>query len=318
MAISKWAKLSLVAPVLVGAAFALNQPDKADADSDTNFDVGAFAILNNNGTKDYITIGEVSAKDRIDIYSDKAMKKKIYGTTVKTTGVLKIKTSKLSDRGGNLYVKYKKSWLQSADTGVVPYVASPAYTPALQNASTLELTNIKNGNDILEISKPIKGATYRVYEDAKKKKRLLQATAKSTATMSLSIEVPKDYSLHMPQTVYVSVQEKGKKESALLDYTSVDPEGLAPLKASQVTVTNNKDYADVIKITGIQSNDMITVRSTTAPFHTYVLDRKSKGSTMSIYVDQLSKQGKTLEIIHTPALGTSNPKSLKVKYAAEK
>ncbi|WIL39069.1 hypothetical protein QN089_02080 [Kurthia sp. YJT4] len=317
MKLSKWMKVGIIAPILVGSVFIWKQPEHVVADGDYTLDTNVIAVQNNKGTSDYITINELSTKDQVAIYTDAAMKKKIYSTTAKSS-TLKIKTKSLKDAGGTLYVSIKHSWLSKADIGKLTYAASPNYTAPLQNTSTLELVNIKDGQDIFKIKRPIKNATYRVYEDAAKKKRLLQVTAKSTATISTNVEIPKDYSLHMPQTVYVTVQEKGKKESRAIDYTSVDPEGIAPLKASQVTITNNKNYADVIKITGLQTGDMITVRSTTLPAHNYVVDRKSPGSTMYIYIDQLSRKSKTLEILRTPANGGNHIKPLQVTYKAEK
>lgn len=317
MKLSKYAKASIIAPMLLSTLLISTQPQKASAETEYTFDASLVSVLNNTGKNDYITISELSSKDKVAIYSDSSMKKKIYSKTV-SGSTLKFKTKLLKDTGGAIYVSVKHSWKSTADLAEVTYNPSPDYTMPLQNTSTLSLTSIKDAKDIFTVTKTKKNATYRIYEDQAKKKQLASATAKSTADLQISVEIPKDYSLKLPQTVYVTVQEKGKKESTAIAYTSIDPEGPAPLKASQVTITNNKNYADVIKITGIQPNDMITIRSTTYPVQDIVTNRKSTGTTMYIYVDQLSKKSKTLEIIHTPATGANNPKSLFVKYSAEK
>lgn len=315
--LSKWTKISIVGLILFSTILATTQSQKAAAETEYTFDASLVTVLNNTGKNDYITISELSSKDKVAVYSDATMKKKIYSKTVSKSS-LKFKTKLLKDSGGKLYISVKHSWKSTVDLGKVTYDPSPDYTMPIQNTFTLSLISIKDAKDIFTIRKPIKNATYRIYEDQKKKKRLAYKTAKSAADLQISVEIPKDFSLKLPQTVYVTVQEKGKKESTAIAYTSIDPEGPAPLKASQVTITNNKNYADVIKITGIQPNDMVTIKSTTYPVRDIVTNRKSTGTTMYIYIDQLSKNSKTLEIIHTPATGANNPKSLLVKYSAEK
>lgn len=190
-----------------------------------------------------------------------------------------------------------------------PYNLKVQSITAALAASKVTVKNNYNKNDSVTVSGIQKENLIKVYDKSSGGKLL--ASKKSTGTSTtLSI---KQLSQKAGK-VYVTNTKAGSLESARTA-VSYKAEPSAPLKASQVKITNNRAKNDVIKVSSIKKGDTIKVYNK-ASGGKLLVSKKAKGTSVDLSVKQLSqKAGKVyVSVTKSGLLGSSKTA---ISYKAE-
>ena len=181
-------------------------------------------------------------------------------------------------------------------------------TPTL-SASKITVKNNYGKNDTVTVSGIQKGNQIKVYDKSKGGKLLASQKSAGTST-TLSIK-------QLGQKagkVYVTNTQSGSLVSSRTA-VSYKAEPSAPLKTTQVKITNNRTSKDIIKVSSIKKGDTIKVYGK-ASGGKLLVSKKATGTSLNLTVKQLSqKAGKVyISVTKTGLLESSR---VGVSYKAE-
>jgi len=217
--------------------------------------VGNIIVTNNAGIADTIQVTGISANDVVNAY-DASTNGNLLGTAIVgeygTDATVTI--NQIGSSAENVYISVTSTnKSESSRTGAVVNAEIPSTAPALANisiinnlgiASTIVVSGL-SGNDVI-----------KVYDASSGGNLIGTANVDSNDTEAT---IPVTQLASTAGNVYISVMSTGKLESArtLAAYTAKLVSS-AP-NASGVTVVNNAGIQDTIKVTGLQSDDVVKV-----------------------------------------------------------
>ena len=204
------------------------------------------------------------------------------------------------------YLHYK------VDTTSKTYKLPSAQLTAAIAAANVTVANNFNKKDMISFKNLVVGAEYTVYKDAAKTKKLTTFTATSS-TASLNV----DQLGANAGSIYITVKQPFYSESAPTEvkYAAEAIEATPAIAASNVTVTNNFNKADVITLKNLVVGQQYTVykdAAKTTKLSTFTADSTTK----AISIQQLGTGAGSIYVTTTKA-GYNESAVTEVKYAAE-
>ncbi len=270
--------------------------------------------INNNGTgSDTIIVDNLEVGDIIKVYRA-ATGTTTWGTS--TVGANKtsvtITVRQLSTKEGTVYITVKGKGKLESDRLAVNYEAEEVTDPV--DVNDVNIINNASAKDTISVTKLNEKDIVKVYKASTGTTTWGTATV-ATGNNSVNINVTQLGT--SSGSVYISVTSVGKLESSRVkvDYTA---EGSSKaVSAENVLVANNVEAADVIRVTGLNSNDVVKIYN--APTAGTVLGTGTVGATSTfttISIPQLGTNEGTIYVTVTSA-GKSESARVAVNYAGE-
>ncbi|RCX21066.1 hypothetical protein DFR58_101276 [Anaerobacterium chartisolvens] len=218
-------------------------------------DASNIAVTNNAGKADLIYITGLYGGEKVNVYNATTGGKLLGSASVSSTkSDVTVKISQIGVEAGSVYVSLtNKGELESIRTKS-DYSAEPK--SAAVNPANITVINNAGINDTVSVVYLSLGDTVNVYDAAKGGNLLASAKVPASKT---------EVSMNIPQLskaagyVYVTVTSKDCRES---DRTEVaypaENTSNAPY-AGNITITNNGNAADTVKVTKLLSGDVVKV-----------------------------------------------------------
>ncbi|MCQ4088036.1 S-layer homology domain-containing protein [Saccharibacillus sp. JS10] len=207
-------------------------------------------ISNQSGNADSVTVNNLTAGDRVRLYTDAIGGTELVTSTAVPSGQTSIVIpTTLTPAGGTLYVARVQNGLESART---PVVYLPEVVAAL-TSNLITITNASGDADIVRVTGLTPGDVVRVYAstDGITPLQTLQPAGANGIAQGTVALTPGG------GTVYLSVLRNGI-ESVRLPVVYV-AEVVRSLLASDVTIQNNGNDTDFISVNGLREGDRIIV-----------------------------------------------------------
>ncbi|PQD96151.1 hypothetical protein CYL18_06000 [Pradoshia eiseniae] len=262
-------------------------------------------ITNNRTSQDVIAVSGIKKGDTVKVY-DKASGGKLLVSKNATGTSLNLTVKQLSQTAGKIYVTNTQSGYLESSRTAVSYKAEPS---APLKTTQVKITNNRTSQDVITVSGIKKGDNIKVYDKASGGKLLVSKKATGT---SLNLTVKQ--LTQKAGKVYVSVTKTGLLESSRVG-VSYKAEPSAPLKASQLTIKNNKGKSDTITVKSIQKGDTIKVY-TKASGGKLLVSKKSAGTSTTLSVKQLGKNAGSVYISVTKS-GLLESSKVKASFKKE-
>lgn len=217
-------------------------------------DTANIAIANNSLTADSVEVTGLTAGDVVKVYN--AAKG---GTLLGTATVSEYSTyatvsiNQLGTVAGSVYVSVTSKNKQESERTKADYSAESRSESA--EPENIVISNNAGTSDIIQVTGLNTGDTVKVYNAAAGGTLLGSATVDSGTLAQVSIAQLGT----VAGSVYISVTNQSKSESARtkVDYEA-EAKSAAP-SASAIEITNNVGTADVIKVTGLTAGDVVKV-----------------------------------------------------------
>lgn len=175
-------------------------------------------------------------------------------------------------------------------------------------AGNIKVTNNYKKNDVIELKKLVKNATYRIYSDQNKKSLIKTIKASSTTAKFTT-----DKLNYKGGAIYVTVQELGKAESKVTK-VSYKAEKLPKLAAKNVSVKNNIKN-DKISFKGLSKGTTYTVYKD-AKLTKKLFSFKATKTTYSKTIKQIGAKKGSIYVVASKS-GYQKSAATKVNYKAE-
>ena len=270
-----------------------------------NLLLSKIKISNNIGKNDTIAVSGTQKGDTIKIY-DKSSGGKLLASQKSNGSSVTLSIKQLGTKAGKVYVSNTKSdYLESSRTAVT-FNAEPSV--ALKT-SQIKITNNRAKNDVIKVSGVKKGDTIKVYDKSSGGKLLV-----SKKTTGTSVELAVKQLSQKSGSIYVSTTNSGLLESSRTK-VAYKAESSPSLKASQVTIKNNKKKSDAITVKSIKKGDVIKVYSKSSGGKLLV-SKKSGGTSVTLSVKQLGTKAGSVYVSVTNS-GLLESSRVKKSYKKE-
>ena len=264
-------------------------------------------IVKNNITSDTITMENLVVGWKYDLYWEDGDISFIAEDTTKT-----ITVGQLGENAGSILIFAKdldvdSEW--SVETEV-HYGAEKVLgvTPVIKASNVTVQNKFNTNKDSITFKNLVKGSTYTIYKDTKKKTKLASFTAKST-TKTLSV----DKLSTGAGAIYVTVTKPKYSESATTK-VSYKAEKLPSLSSKNVNITN-KIGNDKIALKGLTKGYTYTIY-TDSKLKKKLTSFKATGKTKTLSVKQVGAKAGTLYIVASKS-GYSPSAATKVSFKAQ-
>jgi DNA-directed RNA polymerase subunit H (RpoH/RPB5) len=214
----------------------------------------AITVTNRLNAADTVNVTGLLAGDEIKVY-DKATGGSELGSGIVPSGKTEATVSieQLGTQSGTVYVSIVRGSLESSRTAK-SYGSEPPTPPASGNI-TVQNNQGKTADTVL-VSGLLPGDVVKVYRGSDAKAKLL-ATSKSVGKNQTSVTISIKQLGTTSGSVYVSiVRSKLESDRTKVDYSDEPP--AAPL-SNRITVTNNPNAADTVRVTGLKVGDEVKV-----------------------------------------------------------
>lgn len=288
---------------------------KIDYSAETTSDAVAndnIIITNNAGASDTVQIVGLNIGDQVKVYDSPRGGTLLGSATVTGGTTATISITQLGSTAGSVYVSITiKNKLESERIKADYPAESKSEEPLADN---IVIANNVGTSDTIKISGLSGGDTVNIYDSAKGGTLLGTATV-STYDTSVNISVTQLGST--AGSVYVSITSKNKLESNRVKAVySAEAKSGAPLTGN-ITVINNAGMSDTVKVTGLNSDDVVNIYDSakagnllgTATVSTY-------DSSVTIPVTQLGSAAGSVYVSVTGKARLESERT-KVDYSAE-
>lgn len=221
-----------------------------------------ITYTSNAGTPDVLVISKLTPGDKIRVYSDVTMFNLLGSAVVTAAGIATITVAQMiyMDLQGDVYITVSSAGKLESAPFAVTFPAANGST-ALSGVNTVTIINNAGINDKITITKLAQNDKVKIYADDRFITLLATATVGGTGIVTISVAqlTPNDAA----GTIYITITNSNKSESAAVGVTVPAAKGSASLSSANVitAVNNASGTNDTITVTRLAQGDKIRIYS---------------------------------------------------------
>lgn len=217
-----------------------------------------ISIINNSGIADTITVRGLSSGDSVKVYDFSVGGSVLATGTVPSNGTeATASVSQLGSNKGSVYISLIKKGKLESDRLKADYSSeSTTDTPSIGN---ITIVNNAGTSDTINITGVNANSTIKVY-DSEIGGALLASAVVPASKTEVTITVTQLGS--SAGSVYISASGTAKIESTRVKVDYLAEGQSSTLTKDNVTIVNNVGIADIVKVTGLASEDVINIYDT--------------------------------------------------------
>lgn len=274
---------------------------------------GNIEITNNKSSSDKIYICNVEYGDTITVYNpNNTSRKMLTVKCAKNKDEITKAITGLSKDGGHVYVTVTHTGKQESEMVMISYDAEQV-TAALDANQITVTNNPKGTTDVIEVEDIEGSSIVKIYKDEKTTASLKTATCSSSGS-SVSVKISQIGADE--GTLWFTLTESGKHESERVPFVYAAEEISESIDLSGVAVTNNHGNSDIIRVSGLEEGDIVSVYKTATVKSTVAKKTITDSASVNITIAQLGTSAGTVYLTLTQS-GKCESERIAVDFPAE-